>query len=134
MVRGTLEVESDVNAERFTSWGAFNIRGLLNAGNVEIYLYGPCKVREIGGEKIVVRRNAPGKFLKLIKTFFFAHGGGLEVEVIEGDEIYLEATRAKIVRGNKVEIGPECEIEVVEYLDELTVVPEAKVKVQRKIE
>lgn len=53
--------------------------------------------------------------------------GTLRAESIEGDEIYLESTMAKIVRGKRVLIGPGCEIERVEYEDEVRVHEEAKV-------
>ena len=39
----------------------------------------------------------------------------LITDIIEGDEIYLEYTKAKIIRGNNVELGPGCEIELIEY-------------------
>jgi cytoskeletal protein CcmA (bactofilin family) len=41
--------------------GAFKIRGLLNAGKLELKLHGPSEAREIGGEKITVKRE--GLFL-----------------------------------------------------------------------
>jgi hypothetical protein len=42
-------------------------------------------------------------------------GKELTVRIIEGDDIYLENTHAKVVRGNNIEIGPGCEIKLVEY-------------------
>ncbi len=43
------------------------------------------------------------------------HEKELTVDVIEGDDVYLENTMAKIVRGNNVTIGSGCKIELVEY-------------------
>ncbi|CAG9614556.1 hypothetical protein BACCIP111899_03789 [Bacillus rhizoplanae] len=89
--------------------GGCTITGMLNAGKINIVLrYEHSSVEEIGGEKITVRK----------KSSFFPfskHGGFLKTRVIEGDEIYLEYTKADVVRGNNVTIGPECEISVVEY-------------------
>ena len=53
----------------------------------------------------------------LIKFIFLslAINTGLCAETIEGDEIYLEYTKAKVIRGNNVTIGEGCEIELVEY-------------------
>jgi len=45
----------------------------------------------------------------------YVGGGILETDSIEGDEIYLESTQAKIVRGKRIVIGPGCEIESIEY-------------------
>lgn len=53
--------------------------------------------------------------------------------MIEGDDIYLENTKADIVRGNKVKIGPGCQIGVVEYRDDFTHDSKALVKITTKI-
>ncbi len=58
--------------------------------------------------------------LKLIKWLILSHAmckGNLTTDVIEGDEIYLEYTTAKAVRGKNVTIGQGCNIELVEYVD-----------------
>ncbi len=55
------------NAESFNMEGAFTIRGLLNAGELELKLHGPSEAREIGGEKIMIRRNGKVKFTRLRK-------------------------------------------------------------------
>ena len=57
----------------------------------------------------------------------------LKAELIEGEEIDLQATRAELVRGRNVVIGPGCEIERVEYSGSLMVDPSAKVEQQAKI-
>ncbi|MED4751522.1 polymer-forming cytoskeletal protein [Brevibacillus choshinensis] len=111
-LRGFLKVTGDCEAEEFKADGVFSIGGLLNAGHIEILLHGNCGVREIGGERIEVRKSGSGKLNKLLKHIF---NNTLSVDSIEGDEIYLEYTRAKVVRGNSVEIGPGCEIDLVEY-------------------
>lgn len=105
-VMGELTVKGDCNAESFKSRGAFTIDGLLNAGDIELTLYGPCRAKEIGGDSIRV------------KPHFKIFSGGLRqltVDTVEGDDIRLQYTSARVVRGNRVEIGPGCEIELVEY-------------------
>lgn len=103
-VLGQLSVGGDCNSESFKVRGTFTIGGLLNAGKIEVCLFGPCEAKEIGGEKIRVKRNLLPDTTK-----------HLTVETVEGDDIRLEFTRAKVVRGNRVEIGPGCEIELIEY-------------------
>jgi cytoskeletal protein CcmA (bactofilin family) len=115
--KGAITVKGDCNSEVFVSKGAFDIGGLLNAGVIDISLFGPCKVKEIGGEKIEVNMGDVFSLRRLIKSIFPSIGinTGLCTEAIEGDDIFLEYTKAKVVRGNHVIIGPGCEIELVEY-------------------
>ncbi len=134
---GHLRVGGDVASEIFKASGGFHIEGLLSADRVEINLGGRCTVREIGGEKILVRsggwREKGILFDGLIKLFT---GGGTEelnAQLIEGDEIYLENTIADTVRGKAVEIGPGCKIETVEYSETLTVADSAVVRKRSKI-
>jgi cytoskeletal protein CcmA (bactofilin family) len=113
---GSINVDGDCNAEFFKIEGTFAIEGLLNAGELELSLYGSSKSREIGGEKITVKKKGKYDFLGL-KDMIMSSGRGKELtaDIIEGDDIYLENTSAKIVRGNNIELGPGCEIEMVEY-------------------
>lgn len=53
--------------------------------------------------------------------------GDVTADSIEGDEIYLESTRSKMVRGKRVLIGPDCQIDRVEYEEEIHVHDEAEV-------
>jgi len=131
-ISGSIEIKEDCEAEIFKSKGAFDIGGLLNAGDIEICIYGRCRVREIGGEKIDIRKGSGNIFAKMIK-YFFVHGEKLITSVIEGDDIYLEATTAKIVRGNNVTIGPDCNIELVEYRGKISVADDSKVNEEKKI-
>jgi cytoskeletal protein CcmA (bactofilin family) len=117
-VGGEITVQMDCEAETFNAKGAFTIGGLLNAGNIEIHLYGPCKVREIGGETIQIKSTGFGfSIQKIIQSLFPNFEKRLTVDTIEGDDIYLENTTAKYVRGNRVTIGPGCEITSIEYKD-----------------
>lgn len=59
--------------------------------------------------------------------------GYLEANTIEADEIFLENTKARVVRGKKIQIGEGCEIESVEYSESLEVAPGASVKEQKKV-
>ncbi len=116
IIHGMISVHGNFNSESFNMEGAFTIRGLLNAGELELKLHGPSEAREIGGEKIMIRRNGKVKFTRLRKMIIpLGFNTGLTTDVIEGDEIYLEYTKAKIVRGNNIELGPGCDIKLIEY-------------------
>lgn len=124
-VNGTMKLGGDLQCETLKIYGNLQVGGLLNADQVHIELFGSCSAREIGGEQITIRRRSGEK--KLIEFFSVGLYNKLSVDVIEGDEIELENTKAKIVRGNRVRIGPGCEINRVEYKQFYEVHPKADV-------
>jgi cytoskeletal protein CcmA (bactofilin family) len=129
-----LKIKGDCEAETFRAAGAFNIGGLLSADNIYVDVVGNCSAKEIGGEGIEIRKsnNIAAQIQRFIKDIFNSRDT-LVVDTIEGDNIYLEATAAKVVRGSNVKIGPECEIELVEYKDQVEISGGSKVREQRKI-
>lgn len=130
-VKGFLKINGDCEAESFVGEGGFTIGGLLNAGVVDIKVYGPCSAKEIGGERIVVRR--PGSGLSsLTQLFTFWAEKRLTAETIEGDSVWLENTIAKVVRGRNVTVGAGCVIDLVEYAESFTPTEGAQVKDVRR--
>jgi cytoskeletal protein CcmA (bactofilin family) len=108
-IKGKLLVDGDCEVETLRLTGHFQIDGLLNGEKIDINLkYVDSHVTEIGGQEINIVKKASifGNKIPSIK---------LHVQAIEGDHIYLEYTKAKVVRGSNVEIGPGCEIGRVEY-------------------
>lgn len=133
-IMGSAHIEKNCEAESFKASGNFKIQGLLNAGQVNIRIGGYCSVQEIGGEHIEVRVNPlENSFFKKVIDKVFNSRGELTTESIEGDDIYLENTNAKIVRGNNVTIGEGCNIGLVEYSGQINVSSESIVKEQKKI-
>jgi cytoskeletal protein CcmA (bactofilin family) len=133
-VMGGIKIKGDCEAEDFKGHGGFTIGGLLNADSIYINIGGGCRAKEIGGEKIEIRRSDKAVYLlqKMIKEMF-NWKEDLTAETIEGDEIYIEYTNAKVVRGNNVTIGPECSIGLVEYKSNISISQGADVKEQKKI-
>jgi cytoskeletal protein CcmA (bactofilin family) len=124
-LEGDVFIAGDCEAESFNAGGGFTVQGLVSADQVSIRLYGSAKIREIGGETIhVTKGHRFGLFSRFKK---------LSVETVEGDDIYLEYTKAKVVRGNRVHIGPGCEIDLVEYRVELQLDDDAKVVKQNRL-
>ncbi|OIK09337.1 polymer-forming cytoskeletal protein [Bacillus sp. MUM 13] len=111
-VKGGFTVRGDVEAEVFNSQGQFQIDGLLNAEEVNVSLrYDHSFAGEIGGERISIRaKGGLGEMLQLKKSML-----QMKASIIEGDEIYLEYTAAEVVRGRNIEIGPGCEINIIEH-------------------
>lgn len=124
-ISGSVSINEDCEAEDFYAKGNFNIGGLLNAGNIDIEMYGKCEVKDIGGENIKIKLGTGHFFIRMINLF--SNYAKLVTGVIEGDDIYLENTVAKVVRGNNVIIGPNCDIEIVEYRDKVDVGENSKI-------
>lgn len=126
--KGELTVGGDLSADTFASEGAFSIGGLLNAGDIQVDLYATCKVREIGGERVKVSQGR--RFGSLFSLFGPKR---LTADTIEGDDVRLEFTTAKIVRGARVEVGEGCEIDLVEYTEDFRQGPGAIVRAANKV-
>lgn len=125
-IKGSLSVKGDVEYEEFVLNGGLEVKGLLNADKIKIVLrFGESMLEEIGGGKISIKR-------KSALLPFGDHDASLSVKVIEGDEIFLENTKADVVRGNKVKIGSGCHIGLVEYTEDLTQDGSAIVKMSNK--
>lgn len=112
--RGEVTVLGDVSSDRFFAEGALTVGGLLNAESIEIKLHAPSKAREIGGRHVSVKQ---GRGIASVFTFFAEKR--LTVDTIEADDVVLEFVTAKVVRGARVDIGEGCNIDLVEYTDDL---------------
>lgn len=137
---GSLRCEGDVEAEDFRVDGMVTIRGMLNTNSGDITARGGSYIREIGCERLTVRRDSIsrlgfGAILQWFARRFLGRDtiGYLRSEIVEGTDLSLESTHAAVVRGERVMIGAGCEIGLVEYSKELSVHPEAKVKDRRKM-
>jgi len=58
---------------------------------------------------------------------------GLQAEQIEATDVSIEWSNVRVVRGNRVRIGPGCRIELLEYTESVYVDPESEVRDVRKI-
>ncbi|MDQ0172450.1 polymer-forming cytoskeletal protein [Paenibacillus tundrae] len=123
-IGGMATIDGDVQGESISVQGNLKVGGLLNADTVEIRLYTSSSAREVGGERIDIRRRERSGFWKALGL-----GGApsFRAELIEGDEIMLEDTEADTVRGTRVHIGRGCNIRLVEYSGDLSVDPEARI-------
>jgi len=93
---------------------------LLNAGQVTIKPGGNCIVKEIGDEHIDIRVSPIDNtiFRKVIDKIFNTKAE-LTTGLIEGDDIYIQNTNVKIVRGNNITVGTGCTIDLLEYKGEI---------------
>ncbi len=99
-VGGVLRVNGWVRAESFESRGGFRIGEGLEADTIKILLDDTAQVPVIKGKDIVVKRSK--------------RRGALRTKTIQGDRVSVSGTRAQLVRGRDVRIGPQSRIAVVE--------------------
>jgi len=130
-VLGALDA-AGIEAGAFRMRGAVEIEGLLSGDTVELHLGGGhSEVSEIGGGRVEVWRYSFGKRNPLVKALGWLSNPSvrafLRASTIEANDISLENTRAKIVRGKRVWIGSGCTIDEVEYSESLTVHAKAEV-------
>ncbi|MBR3929229.1 MAG: hypothetical protein IKJ65_09530 [Clostridia bacterium] len=132
---GSIHAESGVEADKVILSGGANIKGLLNAEEIDIRLGGSCIIGEIGGEHIRVQKgNHRINFTFSVFNFGKRYSNWtLQTNSIEGTEVLLENTICPIVRAKNAVIGEGCEIQRIEYEETLQIHPSAIVKEQIKI-
>ena len=134
---GGLDVGGEVEAEKIKISGSVKCQGLINADKIEIGLEisnASSKVGSIGGGEIRIH-SANNKISKMpLLNKIVGSGGSLTVdELIEGDVVALERVVAPKVTGRVVAIGAGCEIDLVQYSEEIELHPDAKVGKCEKI-
>ncbi len=136
-VSGSIKVGDGVEAEKVKIGGVINCAGLLNAENIEIKFDRGMNIGSIGGSRIAIIREKKrkiGERLPLLSSLVKKINGNVCVDgSIEGDEIALEAVTCPRVTGRVVAIGKGCEIDLVQYSDQIEISPDAKVLKTEKI-
>lgn len=128
LCNGAMSLDAGCKAETFQASGKVEIFGLLHADQVKLELLAKCRVRNVKGSEVIIRQgDSKGEWMQKILSSFVGVPQ-LIVESIEGDYIKLEHTKAKIVHGDNIIIGPGCEIERVEYKSHLSIDERSEVK------
>lgn len=131
-ISGNCSVRGDVEAELAKIRGQLDCTGLLNAEEVDIEFQHGMEIGSIGGSKIMIYKRH-GKEKKRIRLPLFSSlikstSGEVRVKTsIEGDEIALEGVVTPRVSGRVVAIGADCEVDLVQYSEQVEISPEAKV-------
>ena len=136
-VSGSIKIGEDVEAEKIKIDGIINCSGLLNAEDIEIKFDKGMDIGSIGGSKIIIIKEPKRKFgerLPLLSSLVKKINGNVHVEgSIEGDEIALEAVTCPRVTGRVVAVGAGCDIDLVQYSDQIEISPDANVGKTEKI-
>src|SRR3990170_1978686 len=99
-ISGSADVGGRIVATDFAGRGEFKVGGGLEAKEIDLRLDGSSRIPYLRGTDVEVRRET--------------RRGDLVADTIEGEDVYLEGTRAGLVRGGSVRIGPFCAIHTVE--------------------
>lgn len=127
---GLLTVDGDLEADEFIGSGSFQVGGSINAEKVDIkFVYG-SGAGEVCGESIKIWKESTSGAVEFIMDLIpWRHKGkNFRCNLIEGDDINIENVEADVVRGKTVMIGPDCQIDLVEYHDTVNIYPGATVK------
>lgn len=134
---GGISAGGDIEAETVKVSGKINCGGLLNAEEINICSSGSMEIGTIGGSKVAIYLDKGAKRIErlpLLSSLISFLGGSVRVKnAIEADTIALENVKAPRVSGRIVAIGEDCEIELVQYSEEIEVSPKAKVGRTEKI-
>lgn len=126
-VSGGTKIFGDLEAEKAEINGGIFCGGLINAEELYIDISDSAgsNAESLGGSKITIENRRQGGFINFL--FGKKRGRFTVSESVEGDEIRLEHTMAKTVTGRNVVIGKGCEIELVQYSENVEISPEARV-------
>lgn len=129
---GEISVGGDMECEEFRLTGGINATGVVNCEKCELELASRSELNELVGANISVREKG-GVTGGILKSLLYIGKGSLKVNLVEGDDIYLEHTTCEMVRGDKITIGPGCRIGTVEYAEHLEIHSDARVdnKIER---
>jgi len=136
-VLGSLKVEGDIESESVKISGTVNCAGLLNAENIEIKFDRGMNIGSIGGSKIIIVLEKAIKVsqrLLLFSSLAKTVTKGVNVNTsIEGDEVALEYVTCPRITGRVIAIGRGCNIDLVQYSEDIEISPDAKVGIIEKI-
>ncbi len=137
---GSIYAAKDIEADEIYISGRIECDGTLNGDKVDISLYcnSPAKAGSVVGSSIVVRNEMNGKTNTIFRLpLFKSLSGGSSCltvdELIEGDSIAIEFVKAPKVVGRNVAIGANCEIDIVQYSEQIEIHPDAKVRKYEKV-
>lgn len=133
-VYGVLNLEDSLDAETFILKGGIEGAKEINSEEVIIQILGHCEIDEIGAGQIKIGKNVAvdesgwKKWMSQhMSVDFSGKADRLEAKVLEGDDIYIDSANVGIIRGARIEIGPDSIVGRVEYTEDIKVHEEAKV-------
>lgn len=108
--KGTFNAAGPVDAKQFSSSGPLRVNGDLSAEEIYIKVAPNSLVNYINASAVSIKAAREGLIFKDKDTT-------LSVLEVIGDDVYVENITADLVRGDRVTIGQNCVIKVVEYTE-----------------
>ena len=136
---GAVDIGGEAEADEIRVSGRINCAGLLNAEKVSIRMDGfnvNSKIGSIGGSEIKIHNDRKGEKISRMPLLSKLVGSGGKVivdELVEGDIVAVECVKAPRVVGRVVAIGADCEIDLVQYSEEIEIHPDAKIGKYEKV-
>lgn len=126
-ISGSCKAEKNIDAEEVIVDGILKNTGLISAERVVVDTRGwgiECTFNEIGATHVAINnRGELDGIIGRVIELFTGRNGRVTGNSIEGDTIYVENAKVKKIGGRDVEIGPNCDIEEVEYSNNLIIHP-----------
>lgn len=136
-VSGGINCEEGIEAENVKISGGIHCAGLLNAENIEIeFGQAGSSIGSIGGSKITILSSNSKNTLNRLALFskLAKNAGMFQIQqAIEGDVIAVEKVTSPLIVGRVVAIGSGCQIDLVQYSEEIEVHPDAIIGKLEKI-
>lgn len=130
-IYGRLKIDKNVEGENIKIHGDIKCDGLLTGEKIVIYPSGRSTCKEIGATNLdVLKYKSIGIWPFRIS---FGNRGTLKCDLIEGDNISLEKTTAKTIRGKNVSLLSKCEVGNIEYSDTVEISTDSTVKSSTKV-
>ena len=133
-IEGMCTIKGDCESEVFDVEGQIKINGQLNADAIRINTFFKSEINEIVGSAIEIRRSGNVVTEIISKVMDTVGVNNLAVNTIEGDNISIDYTDARIIRGEHIVIGEHCDVGLVEYSGSLKQHPRAKIGETRKMD
>ena len=142
---GTYKGSGNIKAKKFKSEGFFkaqnssinadviDVEGFINCSEISadlVNIEGVCHADKIFGERINLNSSVN---VGIGFSFFFKPSNISKVNLIECTELKADALTADIIRASKVELGKDCEVNIIEYSEAANIHPNAKIKKLIKI-
>lgn len=102
---GSFKTKKNVTADKVILTGSFGISDTLKADEINLRFKNKSSVKHIRGGDVLIERGKSG-------LFSFSKSS-LTVKTIKGENIDLEGTKAELVEGETVKIGPGSHIKKV---------------------
>jgi|GEM_PF-3597001 len=131
---GCLVAKGVIKAKDIQLTGKVKVQGSMESDSLQLNLTDKSFFTELSAENVKIRKEVNHQ-VRLSLTPRRKDCPLIKGELVEGEDVYLDYCKINYVYGDRIEIGPHCDIEEVEFQESLNIHPTAKVKkqIQREV-